>query len=193
MRILNAINNERPCKAGYIPTYCSIVGQSAKCCNVHHHSEMHLSNYPPIPDSGGLTGYDDYEGIFEYFYYHYDDAQHSQHLWESENGGGGAGTFISVGTASQPSRGGLMLDVTVARRRSCRRKKTTSQHGGECAVIAPRRQLTISIFYCHQKRKSLDVRPLEGKYVNLVFQYTSTSPSPADNNNNNIQRRDETR
>lgn len=193
MRILNAINNERPCKAGYIPTYCSIVGQSAKCCNVHHQSEMHLSNHPPIPDSGGLTGYDDYEGIFEYFYYHYDDAQHLQHLWESENGGGGAGTFISVGTASQPSRGGLMLDVTVARRRSCRRKKTTSQHGGECAVIAPRRQLTISIFYCHQKRKSLDVRPLEGKYVNLVFQYTSTSPSPADNNNNNIQRRDETR
>lgn len=56
--------------------------------------------------------------------------------------------------------------------------------GGECAVIAPWRQLTISIFYCHQKRKSLDVRPLEGKYVNLVFQYTSAQPQPLATHNN---------
>lgn len=60
---------------------------------------------------GGLTGDDDYEGIFKYFYYHY-DAQHPQHLWESENGGGGAGTFISVGTASQPaSKAGIEQGV----------------------------------------------------------------------------------
>lgn len=44
--------------------------------------------------------------------------------------------------------------------------------------------MTISIFYCHQKRKSLDVRPLEGKYVNLVFQYTSAQPQPLATHNN---------
>lgn len=50
---------------------------------------------------------------------------------------------------------------------------------GECAVIAPRRQLTIFMFYWHQKRKSLDVRPLRGKYVNFVSRSTSQSQNPA--------------
>lgn len=58
---------------------------------------------------------------------------------------------------------------------------------GECAVIAPRRQLTISIFYCHQKRKSLDVGSPSRQIRKFGFPiHIHPSPAKSPNNHNNI-------